>query len=252
MYISKKRMLDIAWLAGVIEGDGSIVCASPQGRSINVRYAFVLRMTDKDVVEKAQEIVGLGKIYKRKPSGLGSKIIYEWRLDRKADVCYLINLIYSFLGQRRKIRTKEALNFLKERLSESEFNNGKIKFSTDKSIKQELNEAWLAGLIDSEGSITRSIRRNKPRYLFYIEMSDKDIIERVKNILGSGTVKMRLPRTIGKLNIYVYSTEDQKELYKLLNIIQPYLGSRKRGYVDEALNFLETKKLSGKYAWKTI
>ena len=104
--------VEIAWLAGLIEGEGSIVRALPDKGNPKGRYLFTLEMTDEDVVRRAQAIFGAGKVRESKTRGIGKLPRWVWRLDNRPDVHRLVTLIYPYLGERRKTRAKEALIWL--------------------------------------------------------------------------------------------------------------------------------------------
>lgn len=97
---------DIAWVAGVFEGDGSVFMAG-NGYTPQVTIA----MTDKDVVERVCTIVGRGKIDGPYISNktLGKTPMWRWRTSGWMSVQAFIAMIWSWLGDRRRSRAKEIL-----------------------------------------------------------------------------------------------------------------------------------------------
>jgi hypothetical protein len=104
-------LIDIAWLAGFIEGEGYINCD---------RHKSLLRVTanqkDREPLDKVCRIVG-GNItiakagYLRRPNP-----IFTWQVagSRAAGV---IMTLYSFLSARRKAQALQALNLWKSHRS---------------------------------------------------------------------------------------------------------------------------------------
>ena len=93
--------LDIAWLAGLLEGEGNI---SINGRSLTVR----LKMTDQDVVTRAAAILG-GRVYsdpkirrwQKKPT---------WTTQVKGTLAAgWAMTLYPWFGQRRREQVRQAI-----------------------------------------------------------------------------------------------------------------------------------------------
>lgn len=102
------RQIDIAWAAGLFEGEGCIFTSNhnikPQGR-------LEIRMTDKDVLMRFFRIVGRGEIYSRSydqaPNSL--KKVYKWGVYDAEGVRYVLNLFAPYFGERRGKKAKEVL-----------------------------------------------------------------------------------------------------------------------------------------------
>jgi hypothetical protein len=87
--------LEIAWLAGLFEGEGSLIRKPNQG------VQMVIGMTDEDVILKAQAIAG-GTVrpifYPKNPE---RKQAWKWAVSNWPEVLALINLMLPYMGQRR-------------------------------------------------------------------------------------------------------------------------------------------------------
>lgn len=92
---------DIAWAAGLFEGEGSIYIA-------NIRkYSYPrlqLKTTDLDVLIRFHNIIIRGRIYKHKPRDLPSyyKQAHNWQLATKSECLEVIKLFWPYLGKRRR------------------------------------------------------------------------------------------------------------------------------------------------------
>jgi hypothetical protein len=97
--------VELAWLAGLLEGEGSFIVArpaTPSGRSERVRITISLQMTDRDVVERAHRIVGQGSLHQAKRQKEHHKDTHIWRLSSMVLVMSLISLLRPNMGLRRQ------------------------------------------------------------------------------------------------------------------------------------------------------
>jgi hypothetical protein len=101
------REAEIAWAAGLFEGEGCITFA---GRaSVYAR----LHMGDRDVVERFARIVGLGSRHIGVTGPRGNrKATYYWDLGDKRDVRALLEMLLPWLGERRGEKARAALKRL--------------------------------------------------------------------------------------------------------------------------------------------
>lgn len=95
------RICDIHWLAGLYEGEG---CFSVDKGRYPRMY---LRMTDRDVVERAGRILGIGSINKAKPGPLGKKSTWCYQIN--AESAGVMMMLYPLMGERRQGRIREVL-----------------------------------------------------------------------------------------------------------------------------------------------
>lgn len=94
---------ELAWAAGLFEGEGCFTVSSgtvPRAK---------MRSTDEDVVRRFHSIIGLGRV-REEPyfRDRGMKMQWEW-YAKKAEVPDVIQLLYPWLGERRRKRADELL-----------------------------------------------------------------------------------------------------------------------------------------------
>lgn len=102
---------DIAWAAGLFEGEGSIVCYPIPRRINSIRTSLSLQMSDQDVVRRFGEIVGCGSLlgpYKGQRSGNKDKFL--WQAQNFRDCMYVLGQIYPYLGERRRAKADYMLD----------------------------------------------------------------------------------------------------------------------------------------------
>ena len=104
---------DIAWLAGLLEGEGCFCGASNRPH----RPAIQLAMTDVDIVRRAGRILGsrIGGPYfhkQKRLDGGNRKSFYRCGVSGHFAAAWMMTL-YPLLGERRKNKIKELLEIWK-------------------------------------------------------------------------------------------------------------------------------------------
>lgn len=94
---------DVAWFAGLFEGEGYISIA--RGRHVYVG----INMCDLDVLQKVREVTGRGYIKERKVYKDHHRRSYTWKVTRYFEAIELLIAIRPHMGARRKARIAEAL-----------------------------------------------------------------------------------------------------------------------------------------------
>lgn len=110
---------DIAWAAGLAEGEGSISLGYPRSKATSPpRVSFQLMSTDRDVVDRFREVARVGSIcgpYRQRDH---HKPGYKWCCSGNRAIDFLIAL-RPFFGTRRGARIVEVVSIVApERLSE--------------------------------------------------------------------------------------------------------------------------------------
>ncbi len=95
--------IDIAWLAGLVEGEGNIAF---NGRSCTIR----IKMGDRDIIERAAELL-TGKVYPAKVAP-GNKPMWLTQIKGANAVGWALTL-YSWLGTRRRQQVRDSLTLWK-------------------------------------------------------------------------------------------------------------------------------------------
>lgn len=90
---------EAAWLAGLLEGEGSFITLQlPDGRE---RPIISLQMTDQDVVERAAQIVGIGKVRSASPKNPKHQDTWQWTCGRSDIIIGLHARLIHYFGIRR-------------------------------------------------------------------------------------------------------------------------------------------------------
>lgn len=103
-----------AWLAGLFEGEGTILAHPGTGEAWWLRLA--IEMTDEDVVKRAASVAGCGSVngpYSRKTRNFVGKTTFKptycWSVTRGQDVVDLVERLLPYLGDRRTRQVRQAV-----------------------------------------------------------------------------------------------------------------------------------------------
>lgn len=95
---------------------------------------------------------------------------------------------------------------------------------------------WLAGWLEGEGYFGFSYDKNNgttPRFVVSACSKDKDVLEKVKAIAG-GNIYYRQSQ-----DIHEWQVCSREEALKLMELVQPLMGSRRGTDISLALKFAE-------------
>lgn len=99
---------EIAWVAGIIEGEGSFVAGA--------HPCIKVQMTDSDIIDRLGEVTGIGRIYHdMKVARMHHKASSGWYVNRRDHVEYIVRLVYPWLGVRRKAAAERLVERFAER-----------------------------------------------------------------------------------------------------------------------------------------
>lgn len=109
--------VDLAWLAGLLEGEGTFILrreAATACQRERVIIRICVHMTDRDVVERVRDIVGVGTVLPRKPGKPHHKMTFQWIISAKAPTLELMRLLRPHMGERRRARIDACIKAVEE------------------------------------------------------------------------------------------------------------------------------------------
>lgn len=105
---------NLSWLAGFLEGEGSFTSGKAHTRK-NPQLRVTACSTDKDTLEKCQNISGMGlSLHKGKKKTLYRKDFWCWYVSKQEYAYALAVALYSFMGSRRKEQIRQLLIVFKQ------------------------------------------------------------------------------------------------------------------------------------------
>jgi hypothetical protein len=102
---------DIAWAAGLFEGEGCIGIWWPPstiGRRRNPQIRLQVTMTDRDTVQEFCRIVECGGVSQEQNRKPPRKNCWYWTIGNPTDVERILRAFYPRLGERRRAKADEA------------------------------------------------------------------------------------------------------------------------------------------------
>jgi len=113
--------IQIAWAAGILEGEGCFSIFKRASSTTNHKQLCIqCTMTDRDVITKLADIFGVGRISEVQPTGTKRdgtpyKLAYKWAVDNHAGQRLILESIMPHLGERRKAKAEELLEYINAR-----------------------------------------------------------------------------------------------------------------------------------------
>lgn len=106
----------------------------------------------------------------------------------------------------------------------------------------ETERAWLAGVIDGEGSIGLYRSTDGRRVVIQVGNTHRGFIERVREVVGCGSISPREPRGLhkGRKTVYHYTCTGAVRGFRLLEQVTPYLVIKK-SKAEEIMHELRTR-----------
>lgn len=100
-----KDNIQIAWAAGLFEGEGSFYQNTIKKKGKVYYYpSIALRMTDKDIVDRFAQIIEHNDLRLQKRTNPKHKDIWEVRVRQLEKVKEVADAFWPFLGSRRKAK----------------------------------------------------------------------------------------------------------------------------------------------------
>lgn len=105
-------------------------------------------------------------------------------------------------------------------------------------MRTDVDLAWLAGLIEGEGTLTTQVERGNVRWHLRVAMTDQDVIAHVHAIAGVGHMReQRAPSHTarGAKPVWVWDVTRRDDLFEIVTALRPYMHTRRAARMDEFL-----------------
>jgi len=241
--IVKIKDVDLAWLAGVLEGDGYFGVT----KGCFMHPIISLRMIDKDTVERVADIFNEPLV------GCSARLgkphwspVHAVSTQGKAAMA-IMEKILPFMGERRGCKISSITSNYNLKLKQ--INQQKIqipltkssrKFSLKVSVKssQELIDLYyLAGLLEAEGSFMKGSPSSPNCPKVVIQMTDEDIIKKVSNMFGFKYYSYQrkgLCKAPPYKKVFIFSIKSASAA-ALMKKVYPIMSVRRQKQIDSAL-----------------
>lgn len=88
-----------------------------------------------------------------------------------------------------------------------------------------IDVAYIAGIIDGEGHIQK---HDKAGWAVRVSMCDGDVVQRLYDMTGIGNIHIYPPRGNQQQDVWTWSVQAKKDVYRLLAAVSIFLGDRKQ------------------------
>lgn len=105
---------------------------------------------------------------------------------------------------------------------------------TLKTCDTRCHVAWLAGLLEGEGSSTSALCGFRSYPVIQVQMCTEETIRRVAALLGARSVRRREPRVVGWRPTYTAKIVGANAAASM-RTLRPLMGVRRAGAIDGAL-----------------
>lgn len=101
--------VEIAWIAGIIEGEGSITIKNYGSERPEDYPILRVAMTDEDIIRRIHRITNVGNVNYTADRGPNRKPCWTWAVRARDDVKEMLQAIFPWMGIRRSGKIEEAL-----------------------------------------------------------------------------------------------------------------------------------------------
>ncbi len=109
----KINRVDLAWLAGLMEGEGTFYLNNqhPHRSETYLYPKVVIGMTDEDIIKRVHQIMRFGKVWGpyRPPSRSQHQASWHWLPRKSTEALATMKLLQPHLGQRRQEQIQRVL-----------------------------------------------------------------------------------------------------------------------------------------------
>jgi len=246
--------MDFAWLAGLLEGDGSITSQH-----------FAVQLTDQTLLQAVAKLLGsnittydASKHQLANDDATNWNIVYRTSLGRKPRLEYIAPKIYPYMSQWRQ----KQIHTLMERVdptgqwlqtvSPSMFAGKSLpqpkeKIQTPPRELTQLEWAWFTGYFEAEGHVSFDRRAYIPRPGLCIQSTDQEIIAYLSQTFSKSYVEEKR-RTKGNNAVFTFAITQLNKAESMFQAMMPYFhGEHKLAEVKQGLDLLEEH-----HRWKAL
>lgn len=216
---------EVAWLAGIIEGEGYL--SAKRGHGL-VRVV----MTDADVVARLYAVSAVGKLNDLPLRAAHHKPVYSWTILREESVLTLLTSVAPLLGTRRRTRAEEVLAL----------HGRELPAAYQMAPGSPEAWGWVAGMIEGEGYVVPGPDSKDQRPRIGLQMVDFDVIDRLAAITRVGTICNITPRRQTEQPLRRWTVDRREHIRLVLQNILPYLGERRANRARYVLDLMSTRQ----------
>jgi hypothetical protein len=200
-------------------------------------------MTDRDVVERVAKLFGRAvvQLRRRKPH---HKLPYATTI-KGAPAVQVMSAVRPFVGKTRELQIDRAISSWQTRSGRRRRADGSESLAPLEPVgdlwgtphgesEEACERAWIAGLLEGEGSFIASQGGRLSYPVVKVEMCERGVIERAAGLLDT-RVWAVAPGTEGWRPTYVAQIAGHRAA-EWMRALRPYMGLRRTAAIDAALS----------------
>ena len=232
IYNSRELMLERYWLAGLLEGEGSFMRGAPSDPKY-IRISITMR--DRDIIERVARQFGVQFIQEAPGRRENWNTTYQVKIKGgRAET--LMRQLHPVMGHRRQQQITTALESIP---------TGIVKRHTAASIpswtgrpipeasKQE-QIAWLAGLLEGEGSFQAGLPSKPNAPSIQLQMRDLDVVAQVAQFWNVTAYQVR--QAEGAISEAFKARLRGRRSVEWMQAILPWMGQRRTEQIERAIS----------------
>jgi hypothetical protein len=263
--INKDNSKLAAYLAGLIEGDGTIAVheTNSTAKKYSPSIIIVFKKSDLPLANYLQEVTKCGKVYIKPERGY-----VLWQIQELVGVFTIISLINGYMRTPKNEALARAINWFNayikanqnSKLPSTQANLSKINLIEVKSLDESpiTSNSWLSGFTDADGNFSINIHqrsnKNLTRVQLYFRLENRQTYHRTDTELFKTSYFPLMSKIASYLGVSVYSRSrsvKEKEFYSFT-----VMSSTKSSLSKTTEYFNQFPLLSSKYLdyikWNSI
>jgi hypothetical protein len=199
---------ELAWVSGIIEGEGSFVSG---GRRFGAVRAV---MTDQDVIDHLTAVSGVGTVHAIESRQPHHKQAWSWQVVRPPSIASLITGIAPFLLERRHSAASKVLALQD------------MAIPGRRALRADESWAWTAGLMEGEACFRPSPTARVRHVGITVSSTDRDVVMRLREVTELGSIHEQASRR-GWRPIWIWDLNGRDRVGMVIARILPMLGERR-------------------------
>jgi hypothetical protein len=236
-FVDERAEADLAWAAGLFDGEGSTSTYIPERRTSPRRQMAVSQggaeREQPAVLRRFKQIVRIGSI-----TGPYAGLYY-WKITKNDDVDLVGRVLWPYLsGEKRRQFTAAAIRMQRP-----------LPSTLHHKAVREFECAWAAGLFDGEGTFSTYRDARMRQSWRGVSMSIPqasatavpEVLLRFRAVVGVGSINgpRLVPSPWSRLPQYRWQANGRHVCSAALKLIWPWLGPVKRAEIGAAMEHLD-------------
>ena len=228
---------ELAWAAGVYDGEGSASTYLPRARKSRVRQMAVYQRGDQmppPLLFRFRQAIGdIGLIH-----GPARGSLYQWHSKRHVVVDEASTLLWPWLSAVKR-----------EQLDRAAADVGRKTPSLRSPRSKDALAAWAAGFFDAEGTVRLEGDPRRPAVWMSIPQASDDgtppVLERFRDVVRAGAITgpRIVPSPWSKLPQYRWELRRFAEIERVVALLRPYADVVKREQMDACVRAVRVARV---------